>query len=65
MVRQGDIREQIVEACHELGVDYLVLGRPQSQEQENVFTQAQIHEFVEQLEEQTGAKVVLSEVETA
>ena len=64
IVRQGDVRSQIVDVCHELGVDYLVLGRPQSQEEENVFTQAQIKEFVDNLEEQTGAKVVLSEVAT-
>jgi nucleotide-binding universal stress UspA family protein len=63
VVRQGDVGGQIVEVCHELGVDYLVLGRPQTQEEENVFTQAQIREFTERLQEQTGAKVVLSEVE--
>jgi len=40
-------------------------GRPQSQEEENVFTQAQIQEFIDRLEAQTGAKVILSEVETA
>jgi nucleotide-binding universal stress UspA family protein len=65
VVRQGDIRQQIVEACHDLGADYLVLGRPQTQEADNVFTQAQIQELIGQLEEQTGAKVILSEAEAA
>jgi nucleotide-binding universal stress UspA family protein len=65
VVRQGDVSSQIIDVCHELGVDYLVLGRPQSQEEENVFTQPQIQEFVKNLEAQTGAKVVLSEVSTA
>jgi nucleotide-binding universal stress UspA family protein len=59
IVRQGDVGEEIVAACHELGADYLVLGRPQSQEEENVFTHAQLQAFVKRLEEQTGAKVVM------
>jgi nucleotide-binding universal stress UspA family protein len=59
VVRQGDVGEEIVAVCHELGADYLVLGRPQSQKEENVFTHAQLQAFIERLEEQTGAKVVL------
>ncbi len=60
-VRQGDVGEEISAFCHELGADYLVLGRPQSQEEENVFTQARLDEFTARLESQTGAQVVFPE----
>jgi nucleotide-binding universal stress UspA family protein len=60
IVRQGDVGEQIVAVCHELEADYLVLGRPQTGgEEENVFTRAMLQEFIERLENQTGARVIL------
>jgi phosphoglycerate dehydrogenase-like enzyme len=65
MVGHGDIGEKTVDACHELGLDCLVLGRPQPREAENVFTQAQLQASIARREEQTEAKVVLPEQEAA
>jgi nucleotide-binding universal stress UspA family protein len=61
IIRQGAIGEQIVRVCHELSADYLVLGRPEPDKEENVFTQDRLAQFIEHLEAQTGAKVILPE----
>ena len=61
VVRHGDVGEEIINLCHELQADYLVLGRPKVQREGSVFTQTQLAQFVERTEQQTGAKVVLPE----
>jgi nucleotide-binding universal stress UspA family protein len=60
LVRHGSVREEIIRLCKELGADYLVLGRPQIEEdEENVFTQARLKVFADLVEGQTGAKVIM------
>jgi len=61
VVRQGNVREEIVGLCHELDADYLILGRPQVEREDTVFTQALLSQFVERTEAQTGARVVLAD----
>jgi hypothetical protein len=63
VVRHGDVGEEIVKLCRDLVTDYLILGWPQVQKEESAFTQKQLVQFVEQAEEQTGAKVVLPDRE--
>jgi nucleotide-binding universal stress UspA family protein len=58
MVRQGDVGAEIVTACHELGAEYLVLGRPQFEREESLFTQELLTRFIAETEKQTGATVV-------
>ncbi len=59
VVRQGNIGEEIIGLCREIGADYLVLGQPKVQREDTVFTQELLKRFIERTEEQTGAKVVL------
>jgi nucleotide-binding universal stress UspA family protein len=59
VVRHGDVGEEIIDLCREMGADYLVLGRPKVQHEDSVFSQEELRRFVEQTEEQTGAKVIL------
>jgi nucleotide-binding universal stress UspA family protein len=59
VVRHGDVLDEIIHLCHELGADYLVLGRPQFQHEESVFNQALLTQFIERTEKQTQAKIVL------
>jgi nucleotide-binding universal stress UspA family protein len=61
VVRQGDVGEEIVTLCRELAADYLVMGRPQIEQEESFFTHERLQSFVRDTEERTGAKVVLPE----
>jgi nucleotide-binding universal stress UspA family protein len=61
LVRQGNVREEIIALCHELAADYLVVGQPQVGREESVFTQELLARFIERIEKQTGAVVVLSD----
>jgi nucleotide-binding universal stress UspA family protein len=61
VVRQGNVGEEIVDLCHQLAADYLILGRPRFQEEENVFDRERLQQFMEQTEKQTGARVILPE----
>jgi len=64
LVKHGEVGEQIVDLCKELGADYLVIGRPQLDEDEdNVFTHARLENFANTIERQTGAKVIMPEKE--
>jgi nucleotide-binding universal stress UspA family protein len=60
-VRQGDVVEEITALAKEVDASYVILGRPRSEELENVFTSDRLQAFVQRLEEETGAKVVLTE----
>jgi nucleotide-binding universal stress UspA family protein len=59
VVREGNVREEIAGLCHEIGADYLVLGRPHVEHEDNIFDQVLLKQFIEQIEQETGAKVVL------
>lgn len=58
-IRHGDVMEQITQCCHEIEADYLVLGRPRTEKEANVFTHDLLAEFTTRIEQQTGAKVVV------
>ena len=61
VVRHGEVGEEIVDLCHELSADYLVVGRPRLEREQSVFDHAQLDRFVERAEQQTGARVVVAE----
>ena len=56
VVREGKTREEIKAAVKELEVDTVVLGRPA---EGGVFQEESIRAFAREIEEETGAKVVL------
>jgi nucleotide-binding universal stress UspA family protein len=59
VVRQGNVGEEIVNLCRELAADYLVMGWPQIEQEESLFTHERLQAFVQDTEERTGAKVIL------
>lgn len=61
VVRQGKVVEEISKLCHELNARYLVLGMPGAEDEGNIFTQAQLAQFRDRIEEETGASVILPE----
>jgi nucleotide-binding universal stress UspA family protein len=65
IIRQGKILEEIINVCHEKGANYVVLGKPKMQDDaENIFTHERLDEFGQQIETESGARVVLAEEET-
>ena len=60
VIRQGNVMEEISGLCHEIGADYLVLGRPKVEKEQTLFTHEQLNQFIQTIEQQTGAKVILS-----
>lgn len=63
VVLQGNVMEEISKLCHEIGADYLVLGRPKVEKEATLFTHEQLNQFTQRIEQQTGAKVVFSSEE--
>ena len=61
VVRHGNVGEELIGLCHELEADYLVLGRPEVEQEDTVFTHDLLGEFVARTEELTGARVVFPE----
>lgn len=59
LVRQGDVGEEIVHLCRGLAANYLVMGLPQIEQEESLFTHQRLQAFIQDAEERTGAKVVL------
>jgi nucleotide-binding universal stress UspA family protein len=61
VVRHGSVGEELIGLCHELMANYLVLGKPNVEQEDSVFTQDLLRKFVARTEEQTGATVVFPE----
>ncbi len=60
-IRHGNITDEIIDASHELGAAYVVLGQPRGQEEADIFTLERMKAFIQHIEEESGAEVVLTE----
>jgi nucleotide-binding universal stress UspA family protein len=59
IVRQGNIRDEIVALCLETGARYVVLGKPKTQHVDaNIFTHAHLDEFAQRIETESSAQIV-------
>jgi nucleotide-binding universal stress UspA family protein len=65
VVRHGEVREEIINLVKELSADYIILGRPQGEQDQDLFTMERLRSFSKRLEEESGAKVVLTGEDTA
>ena len=63
VVREGNVTEEIIALCHEVGADYVILGRPHGDHETNVFNLERLKKFGQKLETQTGAEVIYSQGE--
>jgi hypothetical protein len=59
-VRIGNVEEELVRSCHDVGAEYLVLSRPKEQTDANTFTPDQLAQFHDRIERETKVKVVFS-----
>jgi nucleotide-binding universal stress UspA family protein len=62
-VRHGVVTKEINRLCHEIQAEYLVIGRPKFHLEDSLFTKELLAEFIERIEEQTVAKVVIPETD--
>jgi nucleotide-binding universal stress UspA family protein len=60
VVRHGNVTEEIIAQCKQIKANHLILGRPQDEEEENVFTFERLKEFSQRIESESGAKVILA-----
>ena len=59
VVRQGPISDEIVALCNEKNADYVVLGQPSGPQEENAFTRDRLEQFVQRLNDDGPAEVIL------
>lgn len=60
VIRQGEIGEEIISLANELNADFIVLGTPVGDEEQNVFLMDRLEKFSARLEQESGAKVILT-----
>jgi len=60
VVQQGQVNKEIINLCHEVNAEYVILGRPRGQDDIDVFTHERLDRFVQRIEQESGAKVVLT-----
>ncbi len=66
LIRQGNVQEEIAAACRELGIQWLVLGRPRRRDGRDLFAdEAALKAFEEEMAARTGAQIVWAGFEDA
>jgi nucleotide-binding universal stress UspA family protein len=62
-IRHGDIGDEIIQLAKDTKAAYVVLGPPRGEQEEDVFTHERLNQFMQRIEEESGASVVLAEGE--
>ena len=60
IVRKGQVREEIINLCHEVNAEYLILGHPRGKDEVDVFTHEHLDQFAQHIEKESGAKAVIT-----
>jgi nucleotide-binding universal stress UspA family protein len=60
VVREGNVGEEIIRLCQETQADYVVLGSPKGEHEDNAFTRERLDLFIQLIEKTSGAKVILA-----
>lgn len=60
IIHEGNVGEEIIRVCQETQADYVVLGNPKGEHEDNTFTRERLNKFVQHIEKTSGAKVVLA-----
>ncbi len=63
IIRKGNVLEEILRLCAEVNADYIVLGRPKEEGEENVFTDERLNAFARKAAAE-GAHIVLATTES-
>lgn len=61
VIRKGKVGRMIIEVCKEIDANYVVMGKPVEEQEDNVLDFGTLSEFAAKIEEASRAKVVFSE----
>ena len=59
IIRHGNVREEIIATATEVAADYIILGMPVGDPEENVFHLERIKEFSNSIQQESGVEVIL------
>jgi nucleotide-binding universal stress UspA family protein len=65
VVRKGVIADEIIALAHDVEADFVILGSPNVEDEANVFTRQRLEAFSQRISDESGAKVVLVEDQSA
>ena len=60
VIREGRVEEVILAFCEELNPAYVVLGRPQEEQENNLLSNERLNDFADRITDVCQASVVLS-----
>lgn len=61
VIREGIVGEEIINLCQEIQAEYVVLGRPKGDTEDNAFTRERLNKFARLIKETSGAQTILAE----
>lgn len=60
VIRDGIVIEEIIAFCAEIQPKYIVLGRPETERENNLLTRERLEDVISRIKEVTDAEVVIS-----
>ncbi len=60
VIRDGQVADEIISYCEELDPSYVVLGRPQEEQEDNLLSNERLKAFTDRITEVCQASVILS-----
>jgi nucleotide-binding universal stress UspA family protein len=60
VIREGQVMDEIIAYCEELAPTYVILGRPQEEQEDNLLTSDRLQVFADRITEICNASVVFS-----
>lgn len=60
VIRQGNVREEIIGLAAEIQANYVILGLPVGEDEKNVFVVDRLREFGNFIQQESGAEVILA-----
>ena len=61
ITREGNVGGEIIRLCQDTMADYVVLGSPKGEHEDNAFTRERMKQFAQTIETASGAKMILAE----
>jgi len=59
VTREGQIEDEIISYCSELDPSYVIFGRPQAEQEDNLLSNEQLQAFADRITDVCSATIVL------